>query len=230
MRMTYHVIALVCIIHVLGAAGVGAWLGASGRLSRDRVVDVKNVFAITVAEQRQQEAQTAELVRQAERQTERVEAMIAGSTAERLDDEQRRHELTLRQLERTRREIESLRDNLELSRRLMEKEKREVLDEKQAAEQRLAQIEQQLNDAGFKRAVGLLEQLPADQAKKMFLRMIEQDKVAQVVMYLESMQPRKAAAVLREFDQSHEVARAVELTERLRARGSDLVQQTESSG
>lgn len=230
MRTIYHVFALVCILHVLALLGAGAWLGASGRLSRQRLIDAGNLFAMTVAEEANQEKQTEQLAVQAQEQTERVEAMLTGSTAQRLEDDQRRNELTLRQLERTRREIESLRANLEMSRRMMEKEKQEALSEKQAVEQRLAQLEKQLNDEGFKKAVGLIEQLPAEQTQQIFLRMMEQDQIGQVVMYLEAMQPRKAAAVLREFDQSHEVARVVELTERLRARGSDLIQPTETSG
>ena len=230
MRTLYQVIALVCILHVLAAAGLTGWLGATGRLNRQRLAAVAAVFKPTIAEQKAQEKKAAELARQARAQAERVTAMMTGSTAERLTSEQRQHELALRHLERTRREIESLRANLELSRQMMEKQKQAMLTEKQGVERRLQEIEKQLNDKGFKRSIELIEQLPAEQVKRMFLEMMAQKQMDQVVSYLEAMQPRKAAAVLREFGPSSEIPQVVELTERLRARGSDLVKHTEHTG
>jgi hypothetical protein len=105
-----------------------------------------------------------------------------------------------------------------------------LLANREQLEQRLKDIESRLNDEGFKKTVELYETLPADQVKNMFIDLMERGKTDQVVAFIEAMAVRKAGKVLKEFEEPEDVGRAVELTERLRARGSDLVEQVENTG
>jgi len=234
MRTVARVVALLSILHVLALAGFVGWLLGSDRLNRDRVERAAEVFAPTIeAEEARREAEAArdaEADAEAQREERLANIGKSGSAAEQLAEQRKQNEVLLRRLERTRSEIQVLRDSLALARRRMEQQRDQLVAQKQDLEKRLESIESRLNDEGFKRAVELYENVPPDQAKQMFLRLMEQRQTDQVVMYLEAMQPRKAAGVLREFEDGPEITRAVELTERLRARGSDLVKKVESTG
>jgi hypothetical protein len=234
MKTLARVIAVLAVIHILALGGGVGWLVSTDRLNRDRAERIVDMIATTIeeAEQQRQAEAAKEAEKQAERERQERIANIgkSGSAAEQLAEQRKQNEVLLRRLERTRSEIQVLRDSLALARRRMEEQRDKLVDQKEALEQRLASIEERLNDEGFKRAVELYESIPPDQAKRMFLQLMDRRETDQVVMYLEAMQPRKAAGVLREFEQGPEIVRAVELTERLRARGSDLVEQVESTG
>jgi len=234
MKNAYHALAVLAILHIVAAAGFVGWLAATNRLNRERVAEVKDTFTQTIAKEKAEEQRAKELEKKAKEEAER-QAQLAGvgglaSTAEKLAAEKQRNELILRRLERTRREIESLSTNLHLARQRMERQREKLLASRKELEQRLKAIESRLNDEGFKKTVQLYETLPADQVKSMFIDLMEKGKTDQVVAFIEAMQVRKAGKVLKEFEEPEDVGRAVELTERLRARGSDLVEQVENTG
>lgn len=234
MKTIARVIALLAVIHVLAFGGLVGWLAATDRLNRDRVERLAEMFVPTIeqADQQREAEREERAAEQAERERRERIANIgeSGSAAEQLARQRKENEVLLRRLERTRSEIQTLRDSLALARRRMEEQRDKLVDQKRTLEKRLQDIEKQLNDEGFKRSVALYESIPPDQAKRMFLQLMDRNDTDQVVRYLEAMKPRKAAGVLREFEQGPEIARAVELTERLRARGSDLIEQVENTG
>lgn len=226
MRLIGQVFAVMALMHLLAALLLVGWLAGTDRLNRQRLVAVKDMFAQTIAEEQQAQQKAAdEAAEQAERQAARDRAQGKGaqSTAEELAEQRTRDELMLRQLERTRRELEDLRRNLHISRMRMERQQQDLVEAQQAVEAKAKQIKDRLNEEGFQKAVALYQTMPPKQVKEHFLQLVTQDKLEQVVTYLEAMEPRKAANVLREFKTDQEVAHAVQLTERLRGRGSDLV-------
>ncbi|MFA7237467.1 MAG: hypothetical protein WC058_11430 [Phycisphaeraceae bacterium] len=235
MKTLFKIAAGVAIINVLAAAGLLGWLIGTHRMNRARVDKVAAIFSPTLEQEKAREEEETkkaeELKTQAQTQARLSGLDGSGSAAERLVEEQQRNELLLRQLERTRQDIKSLSDNLMLTRTRMEREKSELLTARTELTVRLDEMEKRLNDAGFKKAVALYESLPAKQVRAMFDDLMTRGKTEEVVAYLEAMQPRKAAGVLKEFGaDAGTVARAVELTERLRARGSELVKQVEHAG
>ncbi len=231
MKMLWQVMSIVAVVHLVGALGLAGFLAGTNRLSRERLIDAMGLFALTIDQAEAVEAQAEAKAGQADAEAARL-ARASGlgpaSAAEKLAAQRERDEMMLRQLERTRREIEDLHRNLQLTRSRMEREKQQLLAARNEAVARFEAIQAQLDDEGFRTAVQLYEQLPAKQVKQMFLAIMQQHETDQVVAFLEAMQPRKAADVLREFKDVHEVPRAVELMERLRARGSDLVEQLET--
>jgi hypothetical protein len=235
MKTLWRVIAIMAVLHVLiGIAGV-AWLYSSDRLSRDRVAAVRELLKPTLAEETKQKAKLEEMQKAADAQADRLASLKGAgngpeTVAQRLAEERQKHEVTIRQLERAREDIESLRKNLQLAQQKIEQEHKVTLAEKASLEKRVTELEKQFNDAGFKKAVALYESLPAKQVKDMFLQMLTSGKTGDVVNFLEAMQPRKAGAILKEFKSSQEINQAVELTQRLRERGSELTKHLETSG
>lgn len=234
MKTALTVITILVFLHVLALIGVVGWLGASDRLSEQRAMAVVELFKPTVEEEQAQNTLAADLAAQAQAQADRqarIDRSVGmGSAADQIDAEQKRNELMLRKIERSRRELEDLQRNLELARQAMDHKREEMIATKQDLDARLAQIERQLNDEGFKKAIEMYEQLPAKQVKAMFEELIGRGQMDQVVAYMEAMDPRKAGKVLAEFKNDVEISAAVELTERLRARGTAVVGEQERAG
>lgn len=234
MKLAWLVIATLCVMHVLALLGVVGWAAATQRLDRERIAAAADLFRMPVGSEDDDAADVdEEVAADAEATVERAEQALddaaAESIADRLEADQLRNEMTLRQLERTREEVQSLTRNLQLSQQRVEEQQEELEAKRDALEARVAEIQEQLDDEGFRRTVGMLESLPPGQAKEMFVQMLDDQKHEQVVDYLMAMQQRRAAGVLREFETAEEVRQAVELTEMLRSRGSDVVAEVEGA-
>ena len=231
MKLAWQVIALLCLIHILLAGAFAAWLVGTGRMDRERIAATVDLFRPTLSEDQQAADEAAKVARDAEEHLANVVNVTDGPTsvAQRLSEERQRHEITLRQLERTKQEVQSLRENLAQRQGLMDQQRKTLLAEKQTLEQRLKEVEDRYNGEGFKKAVGVYESLPPKQVKQMFLSLMEQSQTDEVITYLEAMQPRKAAAVLKEFKTAEEAGRAADLTQRLRERGSELTRDLEQT-
>lgn len=234
MKTLFAVISILAILHVLAALGFVGWMVATERVDRERLEKIQTIFEKSVPDAKAEAAKQQKIDDAATEQAARLAALqgrSAGpeSITQRLVAEQQRNEITLRQIERTREEVESLQRNLQLAQKRVEDQYAQLMDEKKQLEQRLAEIEKQRNDEGFKKAVELYESLPSKQTKSMFMTLLRNNQIDQVVAYMEAMEPRKAAGVLKEFKTPDEIAKAVELTEQLRARGTDLVAATEAA-
>jgi hypothetical protein len=226
MRSLWQAISILAVLHLLLLIAVAGWLYGTERINRQRLERLRDVFALTIEQEKEKKAAEEAEAQKAAEEAERL-ARHAGlgpqSTAQRLAQTQIRDELMLRQMERTVAEINDLRNSLKLAQDRMEKEKAELLAARREVEQRLAELQGRFDDEGFQKNIDLFERLPGKQVKEIFLDLAAKGQADQVVAYLQAMQPRKAAGVLKEFKTEQEVALAVELTERLRAQGSDLL-------
>ena len=83
--------------------------------------------------------------------------------------------------------------------------------------------------AQFDKAVRQLSSIPAKQAKQILLELINTGRRAQAVAYLDAMQARSAAKVLREFRSAEEVRLATDLLEHVRTLGQSADAQGASS-
>lgn len=239
MKAMARAIGLLCVLHVLALLGGVGWLAATGRLSEERVKKAAELFRPTVAEAKKQR-EAAKVREDAEQHADRAEQAAGAGTdedapapqtaAEALADQRQRNELSLRRIERARAEVQRLRDQLQAGQQRLEQQQEALAEKRKAFDQRLERIEQKKNEEGFQRAVRLYESLPEDQVKNMFMSMIDEGNTEQVVAYLEAMQTRTAGKVLEAFETPEEITQAVELTERLRQRGSDLADNAEDVG
>jgi DNA repair exonuclease SbcCD ATPase subunit len=231
MRMLGQVIAVIAILHVLAGAAFVGYLGVTHRLSRERLAQVKAIFALSVADQEAADEQAAAKAKAADEEAARLSraaGLASASAAETLEAQRQRDELMLLQLQRTRREIEDLQQNMQLTRKRMEKERDQLQAMRKEAEARLEALRKELDDEGFKNAIVLYEQLPPKQVKQIFLDMMRAGDTTQVATILHAMEARKASGVLREFKDMRELPQAAELMNQLRTRGTDLVAQLEA--
>ena len=228
MRAVWNAIAVLLLLNVLVLAGAALWLYNSGRLNRERIDKVLEVFRLTV-EQEEAELELAAEVAQQAREVGKeqvwLESVKAGprSVEGRMNEDRRAVELTLHLNERARRDRKAFLENMAKYRQIITRQEAELNARRQQIDRVLAEQKQRRESEDFKKAVAIHEQGKPKQTKRIFMDLIKQGDITQVIEYLAAMQTRKAVAVLKEFKNDTEITQARLLIEGLRTRGVDLL-------
>src|SRR5580765_8553379 len=111
MKTIWNILAVLAIVNILAMAGALAWLKSSDRLSRDRIMAVKEQFTKTVAQEVAEKA-----VVQADAKAKEAEAAQAAkmaeppiTAAEKIAQQQFQDDQRLQVLLRQQQEIDNLR-------------------------------------------------------------------------------------------------------------------------
>ena len=219
-------LGLVVVVNLLVVGAGLAWLGASGRISTERVRAVAAIFEDPVAAdeaRRADEAEQAAAQEAEQAEAEHIERVAAGheSIDEQLDRTKRSDDAARLQLERKDREAQALRQQIEMAREAVAREREALAAERAEFEAAMKRETELRGDEDFQQAVAMVEALKGKQAKELFDSLIAQGKREEVIDYLAAMQLRKAAAVLKEFKGPGEAAVAAGLLEAVRLRNAD---------
>jgi len=229
MKTLWNAFVGLLLIHLLAVGAFTGWLAATDRLDEARVRGVIDTFKLTIAEEKALDEQAAELEAEAKRvarQTARIEAIAAGPSTigQHLEENKSTSEKLVLMEQRLQKDREALLRQAQTTRDALMRE-REALDQReQALEQRLADIAEQRESDNFAQAVTMYESYKPALAKGSFEQLVAQGQKDLVVDYLAAMDGRKAAAVLNQFKQPHEIALATELIDALRVRDQNLGQ------
>lgn len=234
MRAFWTAFSIVLFINVLAVLGLLGYLHYTDRLDRQRLDKVAGVFSLTIAQENEQKAQAQAQAQREEAERQRqahLQQVAQGpvTTIEQLELDRQRQERSMLQLERFREEMRALQRQLDLARQVVAAQQEQVKVDRQRLVDEFGKEQALRDDRDFRQAVELYESLRPRQTKEMFRALIAQDRQEEVVKYLANMQPRKAAAVLKEFKQPEEIKLAADLVEALRRRGVDLLQNARAS-
>jgi len=214
---TAIVVALLNLLAVLGALG---WLAATDRMSKDRALRMGDLFAPTVAQEKQ-----ALALEQAKNEADSAAVAAAAKMAElpksaaaTIDDRRQLGEISQQASMR-------LRDELRLLQAQLERRQGELdaatlaLDAKEKTyQQRLVEMGKAASTAQFKQALAALEAQEPPDAQKVLAALIQTGRRDQAISYLASMNPRARASIVTEFITADERL-AADLLEELRTRG-----------
>ncbi len=224
MKTIGAVILTIILIHLLAAAGGVAWLGLTNRLSTERLHKVKDIFALTIEDQKVKDEEQAKLDAEhlaLQKEKDRMAEVADGPTSvtDRLQEDQMKRDIVLAKVQRLQREMEDMNRNLEFAKAQLAKEKKQLDADRLAFEKAKEDMETQRLDADFERVVESYSSIKPRLAKQAFMELIKQGKQDEVVEYLAAMQLRKSAAILDQFKADEEVPVAAQLLEALRTRG-----------
>ena len=218
MRTLWNIVSFLAIVHLLALIGFIGWLWSSDRLSVDRVHAVRDMLSVTVGDEAAAAAESERLVRQ--QQAEALsEAMLKNppvTSAAQIELISRIQEQSDQAQRRMREEHGRLRARLDAVQQELQARQADFEAQKAAwiaAEK--AEQERKLNEQ-FAQVVKLLESIPAKLAKEKIRELVDSDNTHQAVAYLDAMNSRAAAAVIREFKTAEENRLATELLEKLR--------------
>ncbi len=210
MKTLWNLISIIAVVNLLAVLSTAGWLVASGRLDRERWLEVRELLA-----QRDGAPPAAEADAPAEEESGDVVATTA-----RIDARQRLAQQTSMSLRRLLDEKDQLDRVLEERRQQLEASKAAFEAERKQWDEATAQLRSARTDEQFKKTVKLLESVPPKQAKEMILALVAESKTDQAVGYIDAMSPYKASGVLKAFKGEDENKVATDLLERLRQRAN----------
>jgi hypothetical protein len=210
-------LAVVNLMALLFAVG---WLWQTDRLSRERIEEVREIFAVTNAEAEEQAEQAAA---EAEKQAEQAAAerranqppLTADAQLDTLNYVNQQAEMSI---QRTRQEVEILQKALENEKVALAREREQFEAAKRAFEQEMEEIRQARESEQFQRTLAIYQGLDAAAVKDIWMTLINEGEVEQVVTYLGEMQARQATGVI-EAIEKEDPTLAADLLERLRTHG-----------
>jgi flagellar motility protein MotE (MotC chaperone) len=214
LKKLWNVFVLTLALNFLAAAvGVG-YLYNDGRIDRKRIDAIKALLYPPPATQPAASQPAEEAAREPVLKLgELLEQKSGLSVSEQLSFLQQTFDARMAELDRRQRELEDLQRQVDMAnstlardRTALEEEKRQLAEREQLAA-RLA------GDKGFQDGLKLYQSMPARQAKQAFMTMDDET----VKRYLQAMEPRGAAKIVREFKTPDELQRIQRVIEQMRA-------------
>jgi len=220
MKKIWMILSTLAIANVLAIGGFVAWLQATDRLDKERFESVRQMFKVTLAQEKQ--AKTEELMNAAAEATKAAadakDALPPETATEKIAEKQLQAEKDLQLVLRKQQELENLRGFL--LKQLADLERREGLltAQRLAFESERKKIAETEGAAQFKTALATLEAQKPKDAKAVLKALIDSKNADQVISYLAKMDEGKRGKVIAEFVKD-EPAVAAELLEKIRTRG-----------
>lgn len=204
-------ISVVLAVNFLAVAGGVGWLYKSGALTREKLPALKEVLF-----PKPPEAPATQPAAPASQPTMRLEELLAQATGrtttEQVEFIKDSFEAQLAILDRRQRELVDLQRQVELSKQQLSKDRTSLDTQIREAGDRDKRAAALAGDKGFQDSLTLYNTMTASQVKRVFSTL---DDVT-VTNYLQAMQPRTAAKIIKEFKSPEETERIQRILERMR--------------
>jgi len=215
-KSLWTVISVLALANLMALAAFFVWLGATDRLSRSRIQEVRELFRSPVTAQQTPAPGDAEGGEQAADDHPKTGAPVTAE--QRLAIIREYDEVARQRYQRVQRETEDLISTLAEERRALEAREARFQEERAAWESERKRIEELEGSEQFQKALGVYISLKPSQAKDMLAALIAKGELPQVVSYLDAMPDRNSAKIIEEFH-AQDPALAADLLERLRTHG-----------
>jgi len=222
MRTLWNLVSILAVTHLLAISMFVGWLWLSGRLDAQRVQTLRELFAQTIEQRQVAEAEQA-AQQQAEQREAREQARAedppypSAQQVRLLSRVEEREQQSLRRLQEEKRQ---LMEQLENVREKLREREEQFAAARRAWDESTKDAQQRKVDEQFAQALEQLELIPPKQAKAVLENLAATGNTKQAVSYIDAMNPRAAAKILREFKAADETQLATKLLERLRTFGT----------
>jgi hypothetical protein len=231
-KRIWTVISILALANILAAGGFVGWLQTSGRLNKDRMQRLRELFAPTIAEETK--AKEAEAAKQAEEKKKAEEEAKSTrppiTAADRLELSEKGEEVRRQKMASLDKQVEALKSSLQIERETLDKERAKLAADTAAFDAMRKKIADDEGSAQFKKTLQTLQDLKPDQAKKTLKETLAMTPASTgdgqsfatgtdlVVSYLNAMDGRTRGKIMDQFIQE-DPKLAADLLERLRTRG-----------
>lgn len=232
MKRVWTIISVLAVANLLALGGFIGWLKTSGRLDKDRMIRLRELFGPTIAQEKIQrdeiDAKSAADTKKAAEDAKSLRPPI--NAADRLELSAQGEEVRRQQLASLEKQVDLLRASLARDAAEVARNRDQLTLDQSAFEAMRKRVLEQEGSAQFKKTLSTLQDLKADQAKKALKEMIAMTPAPTgsastihsgfdlVVSYLNSMDGRSRVKIMNEFIQD-DPKLAADLLERLRTRG-----------
>ncbi len=220
MKNLLNVIILTLALNFLALAGGVGWLWQTGKLDRKSATAIKEIIFPPVDPAATPTGGAATQPAASDpttRPSSRLEALLARhagvtTAAQQVDLVQQNVDAQVGQLDQRERQLEDLQrlitaaqTKLQNDRKVLETDRQQLTDEQQ-------QNAKLAEDKGFQDSLTLYGSMPSKQVKGIFMTMND----ATVRQYLQAMQPRNAAKIIKEFKSPEELDRVRRVLDKMR--------------
>jgi hypothetical protein len=209
MKKLMTVIILTLAMNFLAAAGAVGWLYQSGRLDKAKVKQIRElVFAPPPSQ-----LPPAEAAPTSRPSLDEMMARESGRSAtEKVEFIQRTFDARMLELDRHQAELADLQKQVDLANQKLSVDRAALEKQRQALDAKQKEAQTLQTDQGFQDSLAVYNSIPAKQTKEIFLTLDQQT----VRQYLEAMDARQAAKIVKEFKTPEERAFIQKVLESMR--------------
>lgn len=218
MKKLWDVMVLTLAINFLAVAGAVGWLYQTHRLTPENIEAVKAILFPPPVVEEAPTTQPADPTTQPILQLDELLARQSGrSAAQQVEFIQRSFDAQMAQLDRRHRELLALQGQVEAAKQKMAADRAQFEADRQALAAEQEQADRLASDKGFQDSLALYTAMPAKKAKDVFMA-LDDDAITQ---YLQAMQPRTAAKIIKEFKLPEETDRIQKVLEKMRQQSQE---------
>lgn len=214
MKKLFNVLVLTLAVNFLAIAGAVGWLHQTKRLDREKALAIREILFPRLIEPDQPARQPA--ASPATQPILRLEELLARSAGrpatEQVQFIQHAFDTQSVQLERRERELNDLQRQVELAKQQFARDRGTIERQRSELTAREEEATRLAADKGFQDSLELYKTMPGKQVKSIFMMLDD----ATVVRYLQAMEPRAAARIMKEFKNPAEVTRMQTIMETMR--------------
>ena len=213
MKKLWNVFVLTLAVNFIAVAvGVG-YLYNDGRLDRKRIDAIKAVLypppaTQPAASQPADESRPEPVLKLGEL----LEQKSGLTVSEQLSFLQQTFDARMAELDRRQRELADLQRQVDMANSTLARDRTALEEEKKQVTEREQLAARLAGDKGFQDSLKLYQSMPAKQAKQAFMTMDDEA----VKRYLQAMEPRGAAKIVREFKAPDELQRIQRVIDQMR--------------
>jgi hypothetical protein len=213
MKRLFNVLVLTLAVNFLAVAGLVGWLHQTKRIDRAKVDAIRDILFSKDKPPAPTTQPTSDPTTQPALNLDALLAKTAGRSAtEQVRFIQQTFDAQMVQLERRERELADLQRQVDLAKEQLTRDRADI--DRQRADLASMRDEQTrlAGDKGFQDSLGLYTSLPSKQVKQVFMTLDD----ATVMNYLQAMEPRAAARIMKEFKSPEELKRIQTIMEKMR--------------
>lgn len=213
MKQLWNILMLTLAVNFLLVAGGVGYLVYDQRLNADTVADIRQLLYPPPPPPDATSDPVPEAPAEPTLILDDLLAEYTGfSSAEKVEQVQHAFDAQLAQLERRQQELRDLQLQVDLAKRQLAADRQTLAKAEEAL--RLEQDEQLRlqNDQGFQDSLALYQSMRSRQVKEVFMGLDD----ATIIRYLQAMQPRAAARIVKEFKAPDEISRIQRILEQMR--------------
>ncbi len=214
MKRLINVLVLTLALNFLALAALVGWLHQTGRLDRAKVQAIREILFPKPDPTGSPTSQPADAP--TTQPILRLEELLAKTTGRSATEQvqfiQHAFDAQMVQLERRERELADLARQVELAKQQLTRDRADLDAQRAEVVARRDEQTRLAADKGFQDSLNLYNTMSGRQVKQIFMTLDD----ATVVNYLQAMQPRAAARVIKEFKTPEELARIQTIMEKMR--------------
>src|SRR5438552_2854628 len=195
MKKLFTVLMLILAMNFLAAAGGVSWLYQSKHLDRQKIIAIRDiVFPAAAKAPATQPAENGPATQPILRLEELLARANGRSAAEQVEFIQHAFDAQMAQLDRRQRELNDQQRQVDLAKQQMARDRVTLLADQQKLNDQQQQQTRLASDKGFQDSLLRYQAMPAKQARQIFMTLDDQT----TMNYLQAMEPRTAARIIKE--------------------------------